>query len=76
MEERVVPQLFALALLGAGAVAVTRWVAKQVSAAKDAADAAEAQLRRAAERADAQSGPRDLGQLEWDEVSQVYKPRR
>jgi hypothetical protein len=71
-----VPQLFALALLGAGALAATRWVVKQVSAAKDAADAAEAQLRRAAERADAQqSGPRDLGQLEWDEVSQVYKPR-
>jgi predicted negative regulator of RcsB-dependent stress response len=69
-----VPQLIALAVLGAGALAGYRWVAKQVSAAKDAADAAEAQLRKAA---DSQAnGPRDLGQLEWDEVSQVYKPRR
>jgi hypothetical protein len=68
----VVPQLFALALLGAGALAATRWVAKQVTAAKEAADAAEAQLRRAAERANA---PKDVGQLEWDEVAQVYKPR-
>jgi predicted negative regulator of RcsB-dependent stress response len=68
------PQLIALAVLGAGALAGYRWVAKQVSAAKDAADAAEAKLREAAEqRANA---PRDLGQLEWDEVSQVYKPRR
>jgi hypothetical protein len=50
-----------------------RWVAKQVNAAKEAADAAEAQLRKAAEQH--ASGPRDLGQLEWDEVSQVYKPR-
>jgi hypothetical protein len=68
------PQLIALAVLGAGALAGYRWVVKQVSAAKDAADAAEAQLRQAAgQRADT---PRDLGQLEWDEVSQVYKPRR
>ena len=68
------PQLIALAVLGAGALAGYRWVAKQVNAAKDAADAAEAQLRKSAEqRANA---PRDLGQLEWDEVSQVYKPRR
>jgi predicted negative regulator of RcsB-dependent stress response len=69
-----VPQLIALAVLGAGALAGYRWVAKQVNAAKDAADAAEAQLRKAADQH--ASGPRDLGQLEWDEVSQVYKPRR
>jgi predicted negative regulator of RcsB-dependent stress response len=68
------PQLIALAVLGAGALAGYRWVAKQVNAAKDAADAAEAKLRQAAEQR--ANGPRDLGQLEWDEVSQVYKPRR
>jgi predicted negative regulator of RcsB-dependent stress response len=67
------PQLIALAVLGAGALAGYRWVAKQVSAAKEAADAAEAQLRKAADQQ--AGGPRDLGQLEWDEVSQVYKPR-
>jgi predicted negative regulator of RcsB-dependent stress response len=68
------PQLIALAMLGAGALAGYRWVAKQVNAAKDAADAAEAQLRKASDQR--ANGPRDLGQLEWDEVSQVYKPRR
>ena len=68
------PQLIALAVLGAGAMVGYRWVAKQVNSAREAADAAEAQLRKATEqRADS---PRDLGQLEWDEVSQVYKPRR
>ena len=68
------PQLIALAVIGAGALAGYRWVAKQVNAAKSAADAAEANLRRAAEQRG--NSPRDLGQLEWDEVSQVYKPRR
>jgi predicted negative regulator of RcsB-dependent stress response len=68
------PQLIALAVLGAGALAGYRWVAKQVNAAKAAADAAEIQLRKAADQK--AGGPRDLGQLEWDEVSQVYKPRR
>lgn len=68
------PQLIALAVLGAGALAGYRWVAKQVNAAKHAADAAEAKLRQAADQH--ANIPRDLGQLEWDEVSQVYKPRR
>jgi predicted negative regulator of RcsB-dependent stress response len=67
------PQLIALAVLGAGAMAGYRWVAKQVNSAREAADAAEAQLRKAAEQRE--GSPRDLGQLEWDEVSQVYKPR-
>jgi hypothetical protein len=70
------PQLIALALLGAGAMAGYRWVTKQVDGAKAAADAADAELRRRTEAASAGSaGPRDLGTLEWDEVSQVYKPR-
>jgi predicted negative regulator of RcsB-dependent stress response len=69
------PQLIALALIGAGAMAGYRWVAKQVDAARQAADDAEAKLRQAAEQRQSE-GPRDLGQLEWDEVSQVYKPRR
>jgi hypothetical protein len=58
------PQLIALALIGAGAMAGYRWVAKQVDAARQAAEQRQSE------------GPRDLGQLEWDEVSQVYKPRR
>jgi hypothetical protein len=58
------PQLIALALIGAGAMAGYRWVAKQVDAARQAAEQRQSE------------GPRDLGQLECDEVSQVYKPRR
>jgi hypothetical protein len=66
------PQLIALALIGAGAVAGYRWVAKQMAAARVAAEQAEAELRRAA----AGAAPKDLGRLELDSASGVYKPRK
>lgn len=67
------PQLFALALLGAGAIAGYRWFTRQMDAAREAAAAAEAELRRAAENAGGQ--PKDLGALEWDPANGVYRPR-
>ena len=68
------PQLIALALLGAGAVAGYRWFSRQMVAARAAAERAEAELRRAADMAGGQ--PKDLGALEWDASAGVYKPRR
>lgn len=63
------PQLIAIALAGAGLYAGYKWVA-----AKAAAALAEAERARTAAR-QAQSGePRDLGKLELDPVSGVYKP--
>ncbi|HUS97385.1 MAG TPA: hypothetical protein VMX97_11640 [Hyphomicrobiaceae bacterium] len=64
------PQIIALALVGAGVYAGYRWLRKQTQ--QVAADAA---LRReAAEQADA--GVRDGGELEWDAAEGVYRPRR
>lgn len=63
------PQLFALALLGAGAVAGYRWFARQIDNARSAAEHAEAELRRAA------GEPKNLGVLEWDAANGVYRPR-
>ena len=67
------PQLFALALLGAGAVAGYRWLSRQLDAAKSAAERAEAELRKAADAATGQ--PKDLGALELDVATGVYRPR-
>ncbi len=67
------PQVFALALIGAGAIAGYRWIARQLDAVTHAANQAEADFRRAADYAAGQ--PKDLGQLEWDAVSGVYRPR-
>jgi predicted negative regulator of RcsB-dependent stress response len=67
------PQLFALALIGAGAVAGYRWFTRQLDAAREAALRAEAELGRAAANANGQ--PKDLGSLEWDAVNGVYRPR-
>jgi hypothetical protein len=66
------PQVVALMLAGAGLYAGYRWIARQLTqAAAEAARAQEEIARRAAEAAGA---PRDLGALEWDEKSGVYKP--
>ena len=65
------PQVFALALIGAGALAGYRWVARQLDAVTQAANQAEAELQRSAGRA----APKDLGELEWDAISGVYRPR-
>jgi predicted negative regulator of RcsB-dependent stress response len=70
---QIMPQLIALALIGAGAVAGYRWFNRQMEAARAAAERAESELRRAAETA--AGAPKDLGRLELDMASGVYKPR-
>lgn len=68
------PQLIAIAIVGAGVYAGYRWVRGQVSRAQDSARTAEAEVRRrAAERA---GQPRDLGTLEYDATTGEYRPRR
>ena len=59
------PQLIALAVAGAAAVAGYKWVKKQneLVAAK----------RKAAQPADS---PRNLGDLVWDESAGAYRPRQ
>lgn len=67
------PQLIALALIGAGAVAGYRWFSRQMEAAREAAARAEAEVRGAA--AATSGAPKDLGRLELDAATGVYKPR-
>jgi predicted negative regulator of RcsB-dependent stress response len=67
------PQLIALVLLGAGAVAGYRWFSRQMAVAQQAAATAEAEVLRTAEHATGQ--PKDLGALEWDASTGVYKPK-
>lgn len=65
------PQVVALAVVGASLYAGFRWVSKQFERMQDEARRAEADLRRRASEA----GPRDLGTLEYDEANGVYRPR-
>jgi type II secretory pathway component PulJ len=68
-----VPQLVVLALLGAGAYACYRWIAR---ASRELA----AELRRNQEELQRGSSPRqverDLGSLEYDPKSGVYRPAK
>ena len=66
------PQLIALALVGAGLYAGYKWLSKVVRRhGQAAARAQEEALRGAAEAA---MGPKDLGSLVWDEQAGVYRP--
>ncbi|MCB1512030.1 MAG: hypothetical protein KDJ36_14105 [Hyphomicrobiaceae bacterium] len=67
------PQLIALALVGAGVYVGYRWVSKRVGEIAREAE------RRAAEAKAAQSRagePQDRGALEWDADAGVYRPKR
>ena len=67
------PQLFALALVGAGLYAGYRWLTR--AAAEITADlrTAEDELQR---RAAGGALPKDMGELEYDPASGVYRPKR
>lgn len=68
------PQLIALALVGAGLYAGYRWLAREARRAAAAAEQARAEIeRRAAETARV---PRNLGALEWDDETHVYRPAK
>lgn len=68
------PQLIALAVVGAGLYAGYRWVSRKMADAKAAAERAEAELRRQA--AEASVAPRNLGALELDPATGEYRPRK
>ena len=67
------PQLIVAFAVGAGLYAVTRLLAKTL----EAQNAAQRQRAEATARgkASAAQGPKNLGALEWDETSGVYKPK-
>lgn len=66
------PQVVALAVVGAGLYAGYKWASRQVGRMRTEARRAEEELRR---RAAAAREPKDLGELEFDEVNGVYRPR-
>jgi hypothetical protein len=67
------PQLVAVALLGAGLYAGYRWLARASGQIAAELERAESELLR---RAAATGGTRakDMGRLEYDPVSGVYRP--
>ena len=67
------PQLVALALVGAGLFAGYRWMSRLTSEARDNLRKAEAEARR--RNGGTGDEPRDLGALEWDSTAEVYRPR-
>jgi hypothetical protein len=66
-----VPQLLILALLGAGAYAGYRWIARASREIAAELRRANEELRRGPSPAQAE---RDLGSLEYDPKSGVYRP--
>jgi hypothetical protein len=65
------PQVVALAVVGAGIYAGYRWVSRQVVKLQEEARRAEEELRRRAAEA---AQPKDLGPLVYDETNGVYRP--
>ena len=67
------PQLFALAVVGAGLYAGYRWFVR-------ASEALKAEVQRAHDELQARSRgvalPKDMGELEYDPASGVYRPKR
>ena len=66
------PQLIALALVGAGLYAGYRWFARTAKQMATEVERAEDVLRQRT------SGmlPKDMGELEYDHASGVYRPKR
>ena len=72
MRRAGMPQLIGLALAGAGLYAGYKWLSKELRRATVGAERAREELRR---RASERTGmPKDLGALQWDEKSGVYRP--
>lgn len=68
------PQVIALVLAGAGLYAGYRWVSREVRRALAAAEEAQEELRTQAAKVSGM--PKDLGSLEWDEETGVYRPSK
>lgn len=67
------PQLVGLMVVGAGLYAAYRALGRVAQRMSAEVARAEDELRR---RASAGALEKDLGALEWDEVQQVYRPKR
>ena len=63
------PQLIALAFVGAGLVAGARFLSRAIGAMTE-------DLRRAEAEARVKTMPKDLGTLTWDPEAGVYRPHR
>ena len=61
------PQVVAAVLIGAGIAAGFKWIAREVARAADDARVAHDDRRNV-------TAPKDLGRLEWDAKSGVYRP--
>lgn len=68
------PQVFALMLAGAGLYAGYKWVSRLLAEAEEGARKREADLRDAVARR-GREAPKDLGTLERDPQTGVYRPR-
>jgi hypothetical protein len=66
------PQVVALAVVGAGLYAGYRWVSRQVGRMQAEARRAEDEIKR---RAAAAAEPKDLGSLVYDDAKGVYRPQ-
>ena len=71
--EETMPQLVALILVGAGLYAGLRWLTLELR--RHAEEAARVSAEARARAAAAAGTPKDLGALEWDESTGVYRPR-
>jgi hypothetical protein len=67
------PQLFALAVVGAGLYAGYRWLVRATEALKAEVQLAHDELRA---RSTSMALPKDMGELEYDPSSGVYRPKR
>lgn len=63
------PQVVAAVLIGAGIAAGFKWIAKEMARAAEEARVAHGETGRKVATA-----PKDLGALEWDAESGVYRP--
>jgi hypothetical protein len=64
------PQVVAAVLIGAGIAAGFKWIAREVARAADEARVAHDDTG----RRNVATAPKDLGTLEWDAKSSVYRP--
>lgn len=65
------PQVLAVMMVGAGIYSALRWVGRELEAAADAARRQAEELERRTRAA----VPKDLGALEFDPATNVYRPR-
>lgn len=69
------PQVIAAMVIGASVYAGFKWLSKVLGDAQDAAKRMEEEARRQRARATSHT-PKDLGALELDPETGVYKPRQ